>query len=128
MASYWPTAPRSDIADYMNALPKFVFSRTLKKADWNNTTLVSDDAPAEVRRLKHEEGKDIFLLGSADLASSLMSHGLFDELRIGVTPHLLGAGSPLFKRSPDRTKWKFLDARPLSTGAVILRYEPVHSN
>ena len=83
MAGYWPTAKKSAITDYMNALPKYVFSRTLQKVDWANATLLKGDPAAEVAKLKHGEGKDIFVFGSADLASHLIP--LFDELRIAVT-------------------------------------------
>jgi dihydrofolate reductase len=125
MAGYWPTAPKSEIADYMNALPKIVFSRTLREADWRNTRLLHDNAPAEVARLKSDTGKDIFMFGSADLAASLIPHGLIDEFRIGVAPLLLGGGSPLFKESSDRTRLRLLETRPLKkSGVVILRYEP----
>jgi dihydrofolate reductase len=122
MASYWPTAEKGEITDYMNALPKYVFSRTLKKADWNNTTLIKGDAAAEVARLKQEDGKDIFVFGSADLSAHLMP--LFDELRIGVAPLFLGSGSPLFKKRDEKAKLKLLAADKHSTGVVILRYAP----
>jgi dihydrofolate reductase len=124
MAGYWPTAPKSEIADYMNALPKIVFSRTLKETHWRNTHLFHDSAPEEVAKLKRESGKDIFLFGSADLAASLIPHRLIDEFRIGVTPVLLGEGFPLFKEGSERTRLRLLKARPLKNGVVILRYEP----
>ena len=56
MAGYWPTAKKSAIADYMNALPKYVFSRTLKKTDWANTTLLTGDPASEVAKRKRGEG------------------------------------------------------------------------
>lgn len=99
-----------------------VFSRTLKKADWANTTLLTGDPAAEVAKLKHDEGKDIFAFGSADLSSHVMP--LFDELRIGVAPLLLGSGSPLFKKQDEKAKLKLLGADRHSTGVVILRYAP----
>ena len=70
MANYWPGATGA-IADFMNASPKYVFSRTLTRADWNNTQLFGADVPGTVARLKREGTKDIFLFGSADLAASL---------------------------------------------------------
>jgi dihydrofolate reductase len=124
MAGYWPTAS-GEVADFMNALPKFVFSRTVKTSDWNNTKVFGADIPATVAKLKRETAKDIYLFGSADLASTLIAHGLIDEFRIGVAPVLLGQGTPLFKQSSERHKLKLLDARALSVGAVILRYAPV---
>lgn len=122
MAGYWPTAKKNAITDYMNALPKYVFSRTLKKADWANTTLLKGEPAAEVAKLKHDQGKDMFVFGSADLSSHLIP--LFDELRIGVAPLFLGSGSPLFKKQDEKAKLKLMSADQHSTGVVILRYAP----
>jgi dihydrofolate reductase len=122
MAGYWPTAEKSAITDYMNALPKFVCSRTLKKADWATTTLLTADPAAEVKNLKRADGKDVFVFGSADLSSHVMP--LFDELRIGVAPFFLGSGSPLFKKQSEKAKLKLLGADRHSTGVIILRYAP----
>ena len=123
MANYWPTET-GDVADFMNRIPKFVFSRTLTRSDWNNVTFFNGDAATVVAKLKRETDKDIFLFGSADLAASLLPHGLFDEFRIGLSPHILGSGTPLFKQGDTRRRLKLLDARPLSTGITILRYQP----
>lgn len=123
MAAHWPTAS-GKIADFMNALPKYVFSRTLKTSNWNNTQIYHQDAAASVAKLKRETAKDIYLFGSADLASHLIPHGLIDEFRIAVAPVLLGEGTPLFKQASERRKLKLLDAKALSVGAVILRYAP----
>src|SRR5882757_6613486 len=122
MANHWPGAT-GEVADFMNALPKYVFSRTLTKSDWNKTQMFGADVPGTVARLKRKSTKDIFLFGSADLAASLMPHGLIDELRIAVNPIILGGGTPLFKPG-EWVKLKLLDSRPLSTGIVIVRYEP----
>jgi dihydrofolate reductase len=107
MAGYWPTAS-GEIADFMNALPKIVFSRTLKTSPWNNTQIFNDNVPETV----------------ADLGSTLISHDLIDEFRIGVAPILLGNGTPLFKPSNKQHKLKLIDAKVLSVGAVIQRYAP----
>jgi dihydrofolate reductase len=110
MANHWPNAT-GEVADFMNALPKFVFSRTLTKSSWNNTRMFGADVPDTVARLKRER------------AASLIPHGLFDEFRIAVNPTILGGGTPLFKQG-ERVKLKLLDTRALSTGIVILRYAP----
>ena len=67
MANHWPSET-GEVADFMNAAPKYVFSRTVKKSDWNNTQMFSADVPETVARLKRDSAKDIFLFGSADLA------------------------------------------------------------
>lgn len=125
MAAYWPTAQgEGEVAEYMNRIPKLVFSRTLESADWNNTRLVKDGAMEAVARLKQQAGKNILVFGSADLVAALLRHGLVDEYRIGLAPVVLGSGNPLFKASPEKLKMKLVDAKPLSTGCVILSYRP----
>jgi dihydrofolate reductase len=123
MAGYW-ASEKGEVADFMNNLPKVVFSRTLEKAEWNNTKLVKEGAEQEVAQLKQQPGKDLFIFGSANLSSTLTQHGLIDEYRLGVNPIILGAGTPLFKASPNRMKMKLLEATPLQSGCVILRYRP----
>ena len=121
MASYW-TAATGPIADFMNDVPKVVFSRTLDAATWKNTRLVRRDAADEVAELKRGEGKDLFVFGSAKLCDALIRRGLFDELRICVAPVVLGTGVPLFKPGSPQQNLTLLQARPLATGGVILRY------
>jgi len=123
MASYWPTAT-GEVADFMNNIPKVVFSRTLHEAEWSNTRLVKANAREEVATLKQQPGKDLFIFGSADLSATLMGHGLIDEYRLGLTPVVLGGGNPLFKATPQGLRMRLLEARPLRSGCVILRYEP----
>lgn len=123
MADYWSKA-NDETATFMNGLPKYVFSRTLEKADWKNTTLIKDKAEDEVRKLKEQDGKDLFVFGSAIFSSSLMRAGLFDEYRLGMNPLVLGGGTSLFKPSPTRLKMKLLEALPMKSGLVLLRYEP----
>ena len=126
MAGHWPSATGT-VADFMNAAPKYVFSRTVKTAGWNNTRMFGVDVPETVARLKRDSAKDIFLFGSADLAATLIPHGLIDEFRIAVNPVILGGGTPLFKPG-EKVRLRLRDSRPLSTGIVILRYVPAAAN
>lgn len=123
MAGYWSKAT-GEVADFMNSVPKIVCSHTLAKAGWKNTRLVSGNAVEEIEKLKKEQGKDLYVFGSADLSSTLTEHGLFDEYRVCLTPLLLGGGTPLFKPNPKRIELKLIEARPLKSGCVILRYTP----
>ncbi len=115
MAGYWQTAT-GDVAEFMNSIPKVVFSNTLETAGWSNTRLV------KVARLKQEPGKDLFIFGSANLIGSLTKQGLIDEYRIGLNPLVLGGGTPMFKPSEGRMRLKLLEARPMQSGVVLLRY------
>jgi dihydrofolate reductase len=131
MASYWPTAAAiADdpiVAGQMNAMPKIVFSKTLDKAEWNNTTLVKGDLAAEVAKLKQQPGKDLIIFGSANLGGSLTKVGLIDEYRIIVNPIVIGKGTPLFQRIDAQLKLKLLRTRIFDSGNVLLVYEPVRA-
>ena len=123
MAAHWSTA-KGAIAEFMNSVPKVVFSRTLARADWNNTRLVRDDPAAEVAKLKNASGRNLFVFGSADLSATLMQHDLFDEYRLCIVPVVLGAGTPLFKPGAERKRMKLRETRSLTSGGVILFCEP----
>jgi dihydrofolate reductase len=123
MAAYWPTAPPGEIADRMNHLPKIVFSRTLPSVAWNNSRLIKNNAEEEISRLRRESGKDIVILGSARLAASLLRAGLIDEYRVILNPVLLGRGNPLFSGITERIRLKFIAAKALASGVVLLSYQ-----
>jgi dihydrofolate reductase len=125
MAGYWPSAPKDEIADYMNNLAKVVFSGTLDKAEWNNSRLVKSDAAEEVLRLKQQSGKDIVILGSATLASSLLQQGLIDEYRVILNPVLIGAGTSLFKGIKQTLRLKLQQTKLFASGVVVLYYQKV---
>ncbi|EJL53086.1 dihydrofolate reductase [Rhizobium sp. CF122] len=127
MAAYWPTAESEEkIKAYMNGIAKIAVSRTMTAADWNNTRVVSDPV-AELKKLKSEAGKTIFIFGSAKLADSLLKEGLVDEIRICLVPVILGGGNPHFKPASQQLPLKLLDSTTTKRGAVILRYEPVRA-
>ena len=84
--------------------------------------MASSVAADVVGELTRGAAMDLFVFGSAKLSDSLLRRGLFDELRICVAPVVLGAGVPLFKPGSPRQQFTLLQARPLATGAVILRY------
>jgi dihydrofolate reductase len=123
MAAYWQTA-KGAVADYMNSLTKVVCSRTLQSASWNNTLLVRDNAAEEVARLKQQGDGNMFVFGSADLSKTLMNERLFDEYRIGIAPVIHGSGRLLFNERLAPQGLRLVEARTLSTGCVILRYQP----
>ena len=120
MAAHWTTA-EGPIAGIMNRIPKVVFSRTLRRADWSNTRLVTSDAVDEVRRLKAEGDGYMLIFGSAELSAALIEQDLIDEFRLCVAPVLLGKGTPLFEDG-ERKRLKLLDTRALETGGMILTY------
>lgn len=123
MAGYWTGASEPGaVADMMNSIEKAVATRTLDAASWNNTRLLKGEAVDTVRALKAEDGKDIFVFGSADLLDSLLAAGLVDEYRVCVAPVVLGKGNPLFKRRDRQIRMRLESARPLKTGGVLMTY------
>src|SRR5467141_2061277 len=96
-AKIWPR--RTDPwAERINAMPKYVFSSTLEKADWNNSTIVRGDVEAYVTRLKQQEGQDLLIYGYGLLAETLLKHHLLDVLDLSIYPLVLGQGKQLFRQ------------------------------
>jgi dihydrofolate reductase len=129
MASYWPTpaAIKNDpiVAAGMNKADKIVFSRTLKKAEWNNTRLVKDNIVEEVRKMKRMPGKDMTVLGSGSIVTQLAEQGLIDEYQIMVDPVVIGDGTPIFKGIKHKLDLKLTRTRTFQSGVVLLCYQPL---
>jgi len=121
MAAYW-TKEEGEIADLMNRIPKLVFSNTLKSASWNNSTLISENASEEIRKLKVKGGKDLFVFGSSNLSETFIRDNLFDEYRIGIAPVILGGGRPLFRQGISPKNLSLVSTHQLLSGGVILKY------
>ena len=129
MASFWPTAAAKQMqpvtADGMNKSEKIVFSRTLEKADWNNTRLIKDDLIGSVRRLKQESGIDMTILGSGSIVTQLADAGLIDGFAFMIDPVALGAGVPLFKGMKNKLDLKLTSSKVFKSGIIMVTYEPV---
>jgi dihydrofolate reductase len=123
MADYWPSSTQPE-ALMMNDFPKIVFSRTLTKAEWKNSRLVKENIGEEVAKLKQQSGKEIVLIGSANLASTFTRLGLIDEYRIFVNPVVLGTGQATFKDIKDRVALRLVKTQTLRSGVVLLNYQP----
>ncbi len=128
MAAYWPTeaaaADSPTVTAKMNETPKIVFSRTMERADWENTRLVRSDAAEEVARLKSQPGKDLIIFGSSDLAASLAKHGLIDEYRINVQPVALGDGLPLLHGLDEPLRLELVSSTAWADGPITQTYIP----
>ena len=127
MAGYWPSAmarqQMPEVAERMNALPKIVFSRTLKKADWSNTTVVKN-LIAGAKKLKSGRGPDMAILGSGSIVAQLVAAGLLDGLQLVVNPLVLGRGKPLFAGIRHEVALKLTASRTFGNGKVLLDYAP----
>ena len=126
LAAFWPHQPAgTPMVDYINSVPKFVVSETLKEPlGWNNSTLIKGHVAEEITELKQRPGKDITILGSGALVRSLLRNGLLDELRLMVHPVVLGRGKRLFEGWADRKVLELVDSKTFATGVLYLTYEP----
>ncbi|PZG12098.1 dihydrofolate reductase family protein [Nonomuraea aridisoli] len=92
----WPKMTDDPFAGVMNGLPKYVASHSLTHGEWNPTTVLSGDIPAQVAELKRQPGRELQIHGSARLAQSLLAAGLIDTLRLVIAPVVVGQGRRLF--------------------------------
>jgi dihydrofolate reductase len=126
-AQAWPNMGHDDFGQRMNSIPKYVVSATLSEADatWGDTTIIRDNVPAEIAKLKAQPGGDLLVEGSCQLVQELAKHGLVDEYRLMVFPIILGGSKRLFPDSVnEQTTLKLTSSRTLDSGILLLTYEP----
>ncbi len=131
MESYWPTvltnpdSTKHDMAhaQWVENIPKIVFSKSLVRVEWHNTTLIKDNIAAEVSKLKEQPGKDLVIFGSPGLTHTFMALNLIDEYRLTVNPVILGQGMPVFKDFKNRSDLKLLSSKTFDSGVLALHYE-----
>jgi dihydrofolate reductase len=109
------------MANYLNNVPKYVVSTTLKTAEWNNSTLINGNVAEQIAALKQRHNKDIIINGSGKLIQTLIQHDLIDEYSLLVYPVVLGGGQRLFEAG-SQTSLKLIGSRAFSTGVVHLSY------
>ncbi|HYI62316.1 MAG TPA: dihydrofolate reductase family protein [Acidimicrobiales bacterium] len=127
MAGAWPDRAGDPFADKMNAIPKYVASRTLTQADlqWSNSTLLpADDLVGAVRDLRAKEGGNLQLMGSPTLAGALIEHDLVDEYRLMIEPVTLGGGKRLFPDDGQARPLELVSTITSDTGVHICTYRP----
>jgi dihydrofolate reductase len=127
MVSFWPTPAAMeqmpDVAKAMNDLPKVVFSRTMDKPAWKNTTLVKDDIAGAVRKMKQEDGNDMVIMGSGTIIAQLAPEDLIDQYQIIVHPLALGAGRTIFDGIKKKLPLKLTGTRSFRNGNVLLNFD-----
>ena len=105
-------------------IPKYVFSSTLKKVDWSNSSIINGDVITEAAKLKSHLGKDLVIYGHGLLGQTLLKNDLLDELKLWINPCVVGHGK-LFFRDGEKTNLKLIAQKTLATGVVVLTYQPV---
>ena len=126
MAGFWPTPQARqampEVAASMNRMRKYVFSRSLEKLDWDNSTVVKGDLASEVRRLKAQRGPGLLIMGSGEIVSQLTAAGLIDEYQVVTVPIVIGAGRALFEGVTTRPRFKLEKTRSFQNGNVVNWY------
>ena len=100
----------------------YVLSRTLQESSDKNVEIIQEDAAEFVRRLKHQEGKDIFVMGGGLLAKTLLEAALIDEVGVNIHPVLLGSGTPLFHEMSNQMDLELIECKTLKNGCVSVTY------
>lgn len=123
-AAFEPMPAGDPFGDVMNSLRKYVVSTTLKSAEaWQNSSIISQNVVEEVRKLKEQPGKDIYIDGSSVLVHTLAQSDLVDEFSLLVFPVVLGSGKRVF---PDgfHAPLKLVETKSFPSGVILLRYQP----
>jgi dihydrofolate reductase len=123
-AAAWPSiTDEQGFAAKMNSMRKYVVSRSLEKAEWNNSTILRGNVVDEISKLKQQPGGDLLVAGSAQLVHTLAEHNLVDEYRLMIYPVVLGGGKRLFGEGLPMTGFSIVESQP--AGAVLtLRLQP----
>ena len=126
MAAAWPDRAGDPYADQMNAIEKYVASRTLTDADmtWNTTLLPGDGAVEAIAELRNRDGGDLIVWGSASLVRTLLAEGLVDELNLMIEPILLGGGKRIFPEDGTARPLQLVRSVTAATGVQVSTYRP----
>lgn len=126
--SVWPKRTDSPFTPWLNAIRKYVVTRTLTEPlPWQNSALLNGDAPVAVQALKTEPGKNILILGSGLLIRSLLGTPAIDELLLLIHPLMLGSGTRLFPEDGTRVPLSLASSTATPTGVVVVTYRPAQS-
>ncbi|AUD04659.1 dihydrofolate reductase family protein [Spirosoma pollinicola] len=126
-ADYWPKADNSPIANSLNGATKFVVTHRPDSLEWAPVEDLGADPIKSIRSLKSTDGPDLIVWGSSTLTSTLLNHGLVDEVVLLVYPVLLGRGKRFFSDSADPCELALVSTKVTSTGVLINTYRHVGS-
>jgi dihydrofolate reductase len=124
-SSFWPKAPSSPMADRLNAAKKYVATHRPESLEWGPFEAVGPDIIDGIRRIKSQDGPDLLLMGSSTLTSTVLEHGLADEVVLLVDPVLLGTGKRIFADGTPARAFELASTTATPTGIVVNSYKPV---
>ena len=122
-AAHWPYQ-EDMIAETFNRVQKYVVSTTPVDLSWQSSTLIAGDVVSELKKLKEQDGPDLFVFGSGRLVQTLFANHLADELHTWIFPVTLGSGKKLFEEGTQAVQWKLTDTVISTTGVIIASYVP----
>ena len=122
-SDFWPKAPKSPIADRLNAAKKYVVTHRPESLEWGPFEGIGPDLVEDVRRIKSHDGPDLILFGSSTLTSVLLEHALADEMVLLVDPVLLGKGKRIFADGTPPRSFELAGTQALPSGIVINIYK-----
>ena len=122
-SGYWPKAPGSAMADRLNAATKYVATRRPESLEWGPFESLGPDIVEGVRRIKSQDGPDLILWGSSTLTSTLLEHGLADEVLLIVYPVLLGTGKRFFAADTPARAFELLGTKAMPSGIILSTYK-----
>ncbi len=124
-ASFWPNTKSSpEVAKPFNSTRKYVVSHTPTKLSWKNSTLITGDVVAEIKKLKEEDGPDLWVWGSGNLIQTLLANHLIDTMHVWTFPVTVGSGKRLFAEGTQAEGFQLVDSKISKTGVIIATYEP----
>ena len=122
-SGYWPKAPRSAMADRLNAATKYVATHRPESLEWGPFESLGPDSVEGVRRIKSQDGPDLVLWGSSTLTSTLLEHGLADEILLIVYPVLLGTGKRFFAEKTPARAFELVGTKAMPSGIILIAYK-----
>ena len=122
-AAYWPYE-RGEIAENFNNTAKYVVSHNNINLTWNRSTLVTGDVAGDLKKIKAQNGNDLWVFGSGNLIQTLLKNELIDKIYLWINPVTFGTGKKLFKDGIPAKAWKLTDSKVSTKGVIIASYEP----
>ncbi len=123
-AAHWPYSKEEPVAGKFNSTKKYVVSHKPTELPWHNSTLITGDVAAEIKKLKEQDGPDLWVHGSGNLIQTLFSNHLVDTLHVWIFPVTIGNGKRLFAEGTQAQGFKLIDSKTSTTGVIIATYEP----
>jgi dihydrofolate reductase len=122
-SGFWPKAPSGPMADGINAATKYIATHRPESLEWGPFESLGSDIVERIRRLKSQDGPDLILWGSSTLTSTLLEHGLADEVLLVVYPVLLGTGKRFFAEGTPPRSLELVSADALPSGIILSSYK-----